>query len=358
MVQDGVLSKGTIMKEYQPNFSDPRVKQRILNATIWAQKYLSPTKSHWLSTREIDRHLGSQRNQLSKYLRGILLICTNDYYNIQTKKCKEYLLSQTGLDFLLQKTNQQLQYTVVDLPEQLVEQLASGQFQYKDSSSRLFNPIQNIKRTAKKKILAQHGYKYEYDIQCCAFTLIMQYAQECGMDEYPIHLNEYIRNRSSIRQRISHECEITPDVTKRIINALLLGAQISHDPKSSLIRELDGDHSKVEWFKQDQYIQNLKEDIKMCWTYIRPSMQLRTTTTKSGITKKLPITSKQKASLYRDLERRVLNEVRTFLEETSERYFLEHDGWATDTQIDIEELTKFVRTNTGFNINIEFNNHD
>lgn len=348
------------MNKYSPNFNDPRVIARITTAVKWARKYLSITKSSWLSTREIDKHLGSQRNDLSKYLRGKLLICTKDKYSFSKsiKSCKEYCLNQEGVNFLMTKTNLQLQYCVVEVSDKLAEQLTTGDFEYKDSSNRLFNPIQNIKREAKKQLLSNHGYRYEYDIQCSAFTLILQYAQHCGMDEYPFAIYEYIRNRDAIRNRISTECEITPDIVKRIINGLLQGAIISHEPTSSIIKELQGDHSKIEWFKQDEFIQELKRDIKLCWDYIRPYVQMRTITTKRGITKKLPITSKQKTGLYRELERQVLDSVRTYLDKISVRYFLEHDGWTCESDINQTELIEFVRTTTGFVIELESTIHD
>lgn len=341
------------MKEYQPNFNDPRVSARVMQSLHWTKKYISPTKSNWLATREIDRHLGSQRNDLSKYLRGKLLICTSERYSKEHKKCKEYRLNQEGFDYLMTQTNKQLHYSVVEVSDDLVEQLKTGDFQYNDSSNRLFNPIQNIKREPKRILLKEHGYNYEYDIQCCAYSLIVQYAQRCGMDEYPCAVHEYIKNRKQIRERISKECEIDEDVVKRIINGLLQGAIISHDEQTTIIKELGGDHSRIEWIKQDEFIQELKKDIKMIWSYIRPHMQLRTITTKSGITKRVPISSKQKTCVYRELERQVLNEVRNFLEESSQRYFLEHDGWTCERELDINELINFVQTRTGYLIYID-----
>lgn len=342
---------------YELNIKDPRVLKRIEKSVQWARKYLSPTKSSWLSTREIDKHLGSQRNDLSKHLRGLLLTCTNDNYSKAKKQCKQYCLNQQGLDYLMAITTTQLQYCVVEVPAELKQQLESGNFQYKDSSDRLFNPIQNIKRGAKKQLLKEHGYKYEYDIQCSAFSLLVQYAHHCGMDEYPIAIHDYMRNRSQIRQRIADECEIDTSTTKRIINGLLQGSVISHNPTTAVIKELQGDHLKVEWFKQDKFIQELKADIKMIWSYITPTMQLRTTTTKSGVTRRVPVSSKRKTALYRELERQVLNSVRTFLEMNSQRYFLEHDGWSSDTELDLDELKKFVQTSTGFVIEVESNIH-
>lgn len=345
------------MEAYQPNFNDPRVIARITKSTAWVKKYLSSTKPQWLSTREIDKHFGTQNHSLGKYLRTQLLYCTDEVYSKIKKKCKQYVLNQQGLDFLITQVSG-LQYSVTEVDAGLTEQLITGQFQYKDSSNRLFNPIQNIKRQAKKELLSQHGYKYEYDIECSAFTLIYQYAQNCGMDEWPVSINDYIKNKNEIRERIAEECEIDLITTKRIINGLLQGAIISHDPNTTIMKELQGDHLKIEWFKQDQFIQDLKSDIKMCWDYIRPYMQVRTITTKKGITKKLPLTSKQKTGLYRDLERQVLNEVRTYLERISVRYFLEHDGWSCERELDLNELQDFIRNQTGFVINIDSTIHD
>jgi hypothetical protein len=76
------------MKDYQPNFNDPRVLSRIKTALGFACAVMSETKSHPWSSRYIDKFFGSQRNDLSKYLRKTLLICTDEFYRFNSENNK------------------------------------------------------------------------------------------------------------------------------------------------------------------------------------------------------------------------------------------------------------------------------
>ena len=105
---------------YQPNFNDPRVRDRCQRALGFLCGVMSTTKSQSWSSRYIDRYLGSQRNDLSKYLRENLLIVTDEFYryNSSQNKCKEYRLNQIGLDHLreaLNLTNIQTYPSVVEV---------------------------------------------------------------------------------------------------------------------------------------------------------------------------------------------------------------------------------------------------
>ena len=103
---------------YQPNFTDPRVQRRIKRAIGFASGVISATRPQQWSTRYIDRWFGSQRNDLSRYLREQLLIVTDNHWNKDSGKCKEYLLNPAGVNFLLAQlnsSNTQLYPIVVDL---------------------------------------------------------------------------------------------------------------------------------------------------------------------------------------------------------------------------------------------------
>jgi len=341
---------------YTPNFNDPRVVARTQQAMCFVRKYLSETTPHWLSTRWIAHkdNFGMSNNELSKFLRNKLLICTDDSYNKFTGKTKHYCLNKAGFDELneLLCNNTNNTYSVIQVPKRIQEELQTGEFTYNDSSSRLYHPLQNFKRNDKRALLAQDGYLYHYDIQCCAPTLIMQYAQQLGMDEYPFAIKQYIANRKQIRNEIATEAELTDQQVKRIINGLFQGAYISNYTQSLVYKELGGDVAKIEFLKQLDYIQQLQREIKICWETIRPQLSKRTTETKTG-TRVLPITGKQKTALYRDLERVVLNSVRDYLTQTDNQFFTEHDGWSSRRQVDITALQQHIKTTTGYQIEIE-----
>jgi len=264
------------------------------------------------------------------------------------------LLNQTGFDELneLLCNTHNNTYSVAQVPKRIQDELATGEFTYNDSSSRLYHPLQNFKRTDKRTLLAADGYIYNYDIQCCAPTLIMQYAQQLGMDLYPFAIKKYITDRKQIRYEIAQAAELTEQQVKRIINGLFQGAHVSNYTQSLVYKELDGDTAKIAYLKQNEFIRQLQEEIKTCWAYIRPQLSKRTTETKTG-TRLLPITGKQKTALYRDLERVVLDSVRLYLNQTDNQFFAEHDGWSSKQAVDITALVQHIRTQTGYQIEIE-----
>jgi hypothetical protein len=350
---------------YQPNFSDPRVQSRITQAVKFCEKYLRVDKSQWLSTRWIDKSFGMSTNPLSRYLRDVLLVCVNETYNKNTGQCKTYRLNESGFNKIKASIkNIQTTYSVIDLANKYHEQFKTGEFEYNDTSSRLYHPVQNCPRAAKQQLLAEQGYNWHYDIECAAPTLLHQYSQQIPeivvdgvwkqgpMDLYLFTLRDYIRNRQAIRAQLALQCEVSEQTIKRIVNGMFQGAQISRYNKSLTYIELDGDAARIEFLKQHKFIQDLKTDIAVMWDYLKPVMSKRTKVTKTGQVRQLPISGKQKTGLYRELERRVVDVVKDYMTLRDVRYFLEHDGWATDREIDINDLCDYIRERTGFDIKI------
>ena len=348
------------MNTYQPNFNNPRVISRCKLALGFACGVMSETKSHPWSTRYIDKFFGNQRNDLSKYLRKTLLICTDQYYRYNSddkNKCKEYRLNKEGVRSLIEtlKTNNiQLYPSVVKVAQsEFNSELDTGNFTYNDKSNRLWHPLQRYRKEYRTQILGDAGYLHDYDIECSAPTLIHQYAQKCGMDEYLFALRKYLNNRTEIRDQLSQQLELDPDAVKEIINALFAGAVISKNKDSDIYHILNGDIARIEYLKQNEFLTELVSNIKTCWTYIRPHMQKRTRVV-NGKERLLPLNARQKWNVYFELERVILNSVRTYLDDKSIRYFLMHDGWTCNREIDREELENYVRDDTGYEIKFDY----
>ena len=91
------------------------------------------------------------------------------------------------------------------------------------------------------------------------------------------------------------------------------------------------------------------------WDYIKLVLPKRTIIgTKTKKERNLPLNSKQKWGLYFDLERKVLNAVRKYLDQKEIKYFLEHDGWTTNEELNMNELTTFIEQETGFMIQLDY----
>jgi hypothetical protein len=301
------------------------------------------------------------------------LIVTDEFYryNSSQNKCKEYRLNQIGLDHLreaLNLTNIQTYPSVVEVAkEDHLAELVTGNFDYNDKSNRYWHPLQRYRRQHRTQILADHGYQHQYDIETCAPTLIHQYSQmipertdnkgkwlQGPMDLHLTALNRYLTEKTQVRKEIAWAIDLPIAAVKEIINALFAGAVISKNKESDIYYILDGDISRIEWLKQDPYIQELVQDIKTCWQYIRPVMPKRTKKTSEGTERLLPINARQKWLLYFQLERQVIDAVRDYLDLRSIKYFLIHDGWTCSDQIDQRELSDYVRDLTGFDVKFEY----
>jgi hypothetical protein len=252
----------------------------------------------------------------------------------------------------LKNNNIQIYPIVLDLAQQdHQEELESGVFEYTDKSNRFWHPLQRYRKSYRTQILADSGYDSDYDIECAAPTLIHQYAQRCGMDLYLFALRGYLRDKNTYRQQLAQNIHLPIAAIKEIITALFAGAVISKNIDSDIYHILNGDLARIEYLKQDPFISELKSDIKICWEYIAPYMSRRRNTQTNRL---LPITAKQKWNVYFELERVVMNSVRIYLNEREIKYFLIHDGWTCDREIDRDDLRDHVRIDTGYEVRFDY----
>ena len=97
---------------YNPNFNDPRVKKRIRKAVGFVSATMDDTPHAW-PTRYIDKHLGSQSNDLSKWLREHLLVVDSHRYN-NLGTCKEYTINRLGVRYLLAVLNSNVRESMLE----------------------------------------------------------------------------------------------------------------------------------------------------------------------------------------------------------------------------------------------------
>lgn len=394
------------MKQYKPNFSDPRIQTRIKHALGFVRGCMSETKSHSWSTRYIDKHLGQINHNLGKFLRKHLLIETNSNWNKDSGICKEYKLNKEGYEYikymytykqyvsisnwkslndikmnselasLLDSNDYYISYPIASqvgdsrivndwCKEEFRTEFNSLHFLYEDKSNRLWHPLQNVRKQDKHNIFRELNLIYQYDIVCCAPTLIHQYSHQVpliiengkyiqgSMDLYLFAVQRYLSDRQIIRKEIAQQTEIPLQLVKVIINALFAGAQLGNNPTCAIYKLLNGDKARIEFLKQHPYIIELRNDIKTIWEYLRPVMTTRYITSKSGKRRRLALSSRDKWNLYFDLERQVLNVIRSYLDSTGNKYFLEHDGFTTQLEVNQTELLQIIYEKTGFILNLD-----
>jgi hypothetical protein len=340
---------------YQPNFNDARVQKRLSQALKFVRRYVYENKDSWLGTRYIDQQFGQQQTQLGAYLREHLLICVDNRYNKDLGQAKKYRRNPEGFEYL---SNLLVNKPILkDVTEQFQQELDQG-LVYKDSSDRLFHWIQNQRRDVKHEIFLSSGLTHNYDIQCAAPTLLLQYSQQrpVPMDLYLEHLQNYIKNRKELRKTIAEQADLTPQTIKILLNGLLLGQHLSTYTKGTTYELIQGDRAKIIFLQQHEFLKGFKGDISTMWSYIKPALYRPRVADKTGRIRTRPITARQKNALYRRLERQVLMAVDEYLKQTNNQYVLEHDGWITRDLVDQTELIESVRRATGFVIGLDYVN--
>lgn len=373
---------------YTPNFTDPRVINRTKHALGFAIGVMSSEKEHPWSTRVIDKYFGSQRNNLSKYLRSILLICTNQRYNKDTGECKSYKLNQLGVDYLrerlttdskesnwvhhnhnklsttklypsvveVQRDAFDLQVVAQFIDKEYHDELISGNFNYDQKTYRLWHTIQSVKNNFRKPILAKYGYNYNYDIQACAPTLLLQYSRQLGNDLWLPAINEYLENRDKIRNQLAQETNLPTKDIKVLINALFCGAKLGCNEHFALSHLLNHDTAVIEYLKQNEFLTQLRDEIKIIWSYVNEEIPRTKKQDKRGYLRLIPISSRDKWNIYFRLECEVMTSIRHYITKNNLQCFLEHDGWVCKSEIDTEKLTQWVRNDTGYDVKLDLEN--
>jgi len=345
--------------KYEPNYANCALRKRIEKSLDWASTYLSVNNESWLSQREIQRQLGSLSRNPGQWLRSKLLICVNSYFNPSTNTCKTYRLNHNGyLDLCAQIGYE----PKIRLSQKIEQQLVTGDFEYTTKSNRDFNPVQFMPKEQRRSVLENYGYRYHYDIEAAAPTLLLQLAQrQCQqllkdnitVEFNPRHLEQYINDRKSLRQQIAQEASTDEKTVKLVINAVLQGANLSRSSFSVILRELNWDYDLVLRLQNSQTLRGIREDIRDLWRVLRHQIPVRYVTDKNGKSRRAALTGRDKSGVYRELEQEVASVIRNHLKRNSVRHLWIHDGWSCEKIVDDIELVSEVRRQTGFVIKLD-----
>ena len=350
---------------YKPNFNDPRVRARCFLALTFVKKFTHTYKPQWLYSKWIYHkdNFGSDRNQLSVYLKELLLICVNEKYSVGTEqfkgKCKEYIASEIGINYLrsqlgldvslnkLTNTHKLNSYCSVDLFDQHQDELTSGCFETQNKSNREYHSLQFLPSDLKDREFARWGYSYNVDIIAAAPRLLLQYAQQLGHTKPTPNIEHYLNNRTQERLRLHQllNLEDTPlnhKLIKKTINGLFNGQYITTRWGSSMMRAFNNQESLIRLLQTDQYLTDLREEIRDIWRTIKKALGLRGR-----------LNAKKKSEIYRKLEEQVKNSVKRYMKKQGIRVFTEHDGWRTDMLYDMGELKRHIKRETGFVIEVD-----
>ena len=351
-------------KNYKPNFNYVRVVDRCKNALVFVSQY-SLDEEHEIPKTKITEYFGIQNgtSDLAIWLKTLLLKCNDEYFRIGSKhkrgQCKKYIIRKEGVELLkdaLANVNVNVNINALyeeSITEKYINELTSGNFTYNKLSNRYWHGLQNVKKEVRTKILNKSGYIYDYDIQCCAPTLLYQFAKQNGLTENLTVINSYIKDRNTIRNELANDLGLTPKVAKEVINALFAGAKLTY---TGSLFELLGSKQAVDAVKSHKTICAFVSELKVMWDAIKPKMNYKNEyITKHGEIRAKSPTCKDKWNKYFELEITIINAVRAYLSKRNVRYFLMHDGWATDKKVNINALIKHIKTETKFKIKVDSN---
>lgn len=335
------------MKKYNPNFNDPRIKKKVLEAVTWSSICLDAHKPKRWARIHIDRRIGKSDKNLGRFLRHHLLVTADSTYNPFTKKCKSYTLNTKGMALLCEKIGKPIKHKrttsriALDyLKTKYHDQLTTGQFEYTDKSNRWWNDCQQIRSKTRRALFIEYNYNYNYDIKSAAPTLIYEYARKLGISKR-IKLNtlkQYLEDPKLSRQQLAQRIGVEYNTAKTVIICAFSGGRMG--PTNSIAREIK---NRISYHKltKDLWFRELQKEIAKLWRIIKIHR---------GINK---MTSHTKWRIYFELERRVMWTVVDLFKKNQARMFLEHDGWRSDLFLTAQELSAHVKLKTGFRVQFD-----
>lgn len=349
------LTLGDIMTKYQPNFSHARVIATAKRALSFVALYTRPNSRVWISRNELYKHFGNTSRPLGKYLKQLLLVEADKYYNPITGTCKKYTQNKLGVNQLQQLLGLEQSY---QLTPELEQQLETGEFEYDEKSNRLYNPLQFVTKQVRGSILANRGYRYHYDIEAAAPTLLIQRAKQLDPSLELPNLEYYTQNRSQVRDQISSATGINNQQVKTVINALLQGSKLSVWQGNQLYKELDYSYYAMNSLKENAVLGLIREDIRLMWKTLKQDFPQRYMINCNGKTISQRLSAKDKSGLYRELEDQVGKIIRKLLKKRKIQHLWIHDGWCCNGFINPDDVVDEVRRTTGYSLKLEWNKYE
>lgn len=340
---------------YQPDFNRHDVLARTKKCTEFVESHLKNNESRQISKMLLQQQFGNTSRPLGAWLRNFLLEVVDPYYNMNTGRCITYRQRPGAVDELRALAGVSSEYVPTD---ELQQQILTGEFDYQEKSDRWYSTAQYIPSERRHRLLARNGYRYAYDIQAAAPSLLFQRAQQINPEFRAPDLEYYINNRSQVRHQIAQEASTTVDVVKDVVNSLLQGSLLTTFSMSKLFQKLNRDYSLVLRLRQSATLAALRSDIAALWKCLRNEFTRTHIIDRHGRKRTRKLSSMEKASYYRQLEKQVARVIHRYLKKHSVRFLWVHDGWQCDQAIDPVELSARVRQQTGFVIKLDWTMHE
>lgn len=334
---------------YEPDWTNSRTKKPLLKRLVtvleWCKYTLDDQQYVPIHNDKLAEIFGIHSNPFSAWLMSKLLIKSQSYS--KGKVSKGYKLNTEGyaeLELLVPDDNH-LRTTLQEFEKNPYvkkhkEELDALEFTYTESSNRLWHPLQFIKRARKQEFWAPY-LPYDYDVEACAPTIIVQMAYTAGMKpRFAEAIDNYLKNKDQFRARMMELTGLSYSDTKRLINSLFNGAKLIPHFECAAYELFGRDEEKLAAFAEDREIICLRGAINRCWKFIEEAYKMKL---RSG---------SAKWAVYFKAERSILDVVIEELRKQGIKFFTEHDGFRTNVPVDQAHLLKVIKDRTGFELKL------
>lgn len=238
--------------------------------------------------------------------------------------------------------------------------------QYTDApSGRLITHFQNVSKNV--RAIFWDGW-YDYDIEAAAYTLIYQELTRLNADlsQFTTFARTF-SDKVNFRNELADYFNLPVDTIKEILATLLNRPMIVNHKDTAIYNILEEDGFDTRHFfmkaKKCQVLKQLITEIKLAWPYLMNDWEKSTGKNRKDVFRsKMKVdmetgevlknsrysSSKFRAYLYFQLERKVLNSIRKFM--SGKICHCMHDGFFTNKEIDTEKLRQFIKQETGYEV--------
>lgn len=217
-------------------------------------------------------------------------------------------------------------------------------------SGRLYGKdinLQTVPRSIKE--VALHGL-WEYDFENCHYTILYQMAARIGVKCDAIEY--YLANKRAVRSAIENEIGISSDQAKTCLISLIYGARFSQRSDDAIPSEIGVDLALKLY--EHPFFCLLKDDVHNASRAVIGAWERTRQRIKNEYGKWIRHSepqSKVLSHLLQGAEAKMLETVRKLY--PSEIILLQHDGFASEVQLDRLKMTEQILQSTGYKIAIE-----
>lgn len=344
------------------NLSDKRIKARLLSIVgfLYGEfKGMERGRVRQLSKEYLFSSHAFGQGKDYRQLKEILLVPVGRF--VIGKRPNSYglvkheflaLLEYTGID-AQEAYDAYFKKRVADLTGEYAGELASGEFVYKQSGSRIYHPMVNEMGSVRDAVLAGAGICYQYDLKSAFPTLAYQGMVRSGIDLDLPYLKELVENPDEKRKDLAYHLGIHVSVAKQILSALLFGAPLYGKPRDeySIFCWLDKNEYQWDRLLKWAWINGLMADYRLVKEYL-PQVVFG-----DAFANETHCAGATGCDLYDAcelLEKIVRDLMMDCVRAKGGRVFAIHDCIATDLDLDVVELVDVIKNGSKgvFNVKI------